>query len=361
MAPAFAHDVVIGVTNPVTGRPSESHVYVKGAIDLAVEEINAEGGILVGGERHKLRIQLEDDACRPAVGVSAVRRLISKYKVPVILGSYCSSVTLAEMRVTQQNQVPQITSISVNPKITASGNKWMFRNKETSTMRANALVGHVIESLKIKTIGMIAVNDDYGRGSVKKFSAKFEENGVDVLAKEYYLAESEDFVAQLTAIKAKNPEALYLVSRAIPTCIQLIKQARQLGYKTLIASTGCAQDEVARGGEAVNGVWVVTAFEANQKDPMVQEFVKKFRAKVGRNPNFLSAPTYDAIYVIARAMERANTTTDRAKIRDAIAETRMKGVYSYPGHMLYFDENGQAPVRPGLARFEKGQRTIIYQ
>lgn len=367
----FAGSITFGFINPVTGPVGESHEYVEAAVALAVEEINDDGGVEVESENYRLEYQLYDSQCQADTGVSAFERLIEQDEVPIVLGDYCSHVTLAMMEVAGQEEIPLLTAISVNPDITdpEHTNPYMFRNKETSQMRAEAVALHVADTLEFESVGMLAVNDDYGRGSVEEFSALFEDRGVNVKTEEFYEQEQQDFTSELTSIKQADVDALYLVSRAISTCVGPIEQAAQVGIENIFASTGCAQDQVgAQAGDAANGVYVVSAFEPTDEPEHVAQFVEDFNEKAlndfGRDlmPNFLASPSYDAVYAIADSIERANAA-EPGPIRDAMAETSLGELtYSYPDFLLEFDENGQAEVVPGLAQFnEDGTRDIIYR
>jgi len=350
--------VVIGVLNPMSGRVSRLQPYSIGAIKLATKEINEKGGINIKGKSYKLDYVEYDTECRAEVGVAAAERLIEKDHVSFILGGMCSGVTLAVMKVTQREKVPQITPVSTHPKITDPSyrHEYMFRNKDTDEMRIKYGSQDMAEDLKLKSVALIGPNDDFGRGRSDAYKKSLEERGIKVLETVLFNPTQEDFLIELQKIKRHDPQALILCVNAPEHCELLTRQARQVGFEKIIGSASCSSEKLAEKlGDAAEGFMFELPFYASPKVPHVYEWAKKFKEMNGIEPNFVSAPTYDAVYAIAEAMRKAQTVSDLKAVRDAFAQTRMKGVYSYPDFILSFDENGQAEVASGLGMFRGGE------
>lgn len=357
-ARAEENTILIGVLNPMSGRVSRLEPYSIGAVKLAIKEINEKGGINIKGKSFKLNYKEYDTECRPEVGVGVAERLIEKDKVAFILGGMCSSVTLAVMKVTERTKVPQITAVSTHPKITDPKyrHEYMFRNKDTDKMRIKYGSKDMAEDLKLKSVALIGPNDDFGRGRSDAYKKTLVSKGIKVLETILFSPKQEDFLIELQKIKRKDPEALILCVNAPEHCELLVRQARQVGFEKIIGSASCSSIKLAKKlGEAGEGFMFELPFYASPKVPHVYQWAKKFKEMNGIEPNFVSAPTYDAVYAIAEAIKNAQTVTDFKAIRDAFAQTRIKGVYSYPDFILSFDENGQAQVASGLGMFKGGK------
>lgn len=357
-ARAEENTILIGVLNPMSGRVSRLEPYSIGAVKLAIKEINEKGGINIKGKSFKLDYKEYDTECRPEIGIGLAERLIEKDKVIFILGGICSGVTLAVMEVTKRTKVPQITAVSTHPKITDPKHRheYMFRNKDTDTMRIKHVSKDMTEELKLKSVALIGPNDDFGYGRTAAYKKALTSKGIKVLDIVLFSPTQEDFLIELQKIKRKDPDALILCVNAPEHCELLVRQARQVGFKTIIGSASCSSIKLAKKlGNAGEGFMFELPFYATPKVPHVYQWAKNFKELNGIEPNFVSAPTYDAIYAIAEAVKRSQTVTDLKAIRDAFAQTRIKGVYSYPDFILSFDENGQAEVASGLGMFKDGK------
>ena len=167
---AVAQDIKIGVIKPQTGPLAfDGTTDIKGA-QLAAKEINAKGGVL----GKKLELVIEDGQCKPAESVGAAEKLIFRDKVSALMGAFCSGATLAVMPVAQKNKIPLVTGVSSNPKLTELGNEWFFRNAETEALTAQAFARVLAKDMKLNNAFFLAVNDDWGRGTVEAFKANWD-------------------------------------------------------------------------------------------------------------------------------------------------------------------------------------------
>ena len=225
--------IKIGVIQPLTGPLAfNGNNDVNGA-KLAVKEINARGGVL----GQKLELVVEDGQCKPADSVNAAEKLIVRDKVPAIMGAFCSGATAAVMPVAERYKVPLVTGVSSNPKLTEVLHPWFFRNAETELMTAQAFAGILYEKRGMKNVYYLAVNDDWGRGSVTAFSEVFAKLGATNVGVEYINRAANDFYTPLTKIRAKNPDVMVVVAETQAGSI-IAKQAKELGLKTRIFGVG---------------------------------------------------------------------------------------------------------------------------
>lgn len=207
--PANAEDVVkIGAFYPLSGGVAEAASWVVEGIKLAEEEINAKGGISIQGKKMKIKVILYDDKCDPTTAVTAVEKLINRDKVVALSGGYCSSCTLAAREVSDPQKILLLNSISVHPKITSPGYPYTFRLGNTIDMYAKPYVDFVVKNLPhVKSVAIIAITDDYGRGAVDIYTKLFPENGVKIATVEYFKHGDTDFYTQITKLVSKKPDA----------------------------------------------------------------------------------------------------------------------------------------------------------
>ena len=363
--------VTIGVLGPRSGALSSLWPYYSENVKLAVEQINGGGnfvhdggGLDIGGETYDLEFQAYDTEAKPNVGVSAAERLIEQDGAPVILGSISSTTTLAVMEVTKDAQVPQITSVSTSPKITnpPDWHEWMFRNKDTAAMRASWITGGIADEIGAGSVGMIGPNDDFGVDQMNTYEEYLAELGVEVTAKEAFNPDQQSFNTELQRIKSDDPDLLYLAINDPAMGETMLPQARQVGFSNIMAPAPLSSpDTPEKIGDPLNGVYVEVPFPENpQGVEHVDQWVDALESATGGEvpPDYIGAPTYDAVNVIADAMVRAEST-DPVAIRDALAEASMTGVYGYPEFTLTFDEHHQADVQSGIGRWQDGNLEIL--
>jgi branched-chain amino acid transport system substrate-binding protein len=200
--PARAGEAVkLGVLMPTSGVLAYDGGLTIEGIRLAADEINAGGGI---DGRIKIELVVEDSAGVPATSVAAITKLVGIHKVSAVVGDFASSCTLAAMEVAKRERVPLVTPISLAPKITQSGNEWVFRACDNSEMIANAFTKYAVRDKKISRWAFIAVNTDYGRGSVDAFSKKIKELGGEIKLVEYFNQGETDYYAILTKLQATD-------------------------------------------------------------------------------------------------------------------------------------------------------------
>jgi branched-chain amino acid transport system substrate-binding protein len=357
--------VTIGVLGPKSGPLSRLNSFYTANIELAVDQINNDGnfvhdggGLDVGGTTREVEYVYYDTESKPNVGVSAAERLIEQDGVSVVLGAMSSTTTLAIMNVLEREQVPGITSVSVNEKITGSeGHDWMFRNKDTDSMRARYISEAIAEGIGFGSVGMIAPNNDFGIGRMDAFESALGDVGVETLTKQSFNQEAQSFLSELESIRAEEPDALYMVLNDPTHGVQMVPQARQVGFENMIGTGPLGTpDTPEKVGDPLEGTHIEITFPNDAKGTVdhVTTWADNLEAATDGEvpPNYIGAPTYDAINAIADSIGRAGEVAP-GPIRDAMAQTSVRGVYPYPEFTLEFDENNQAEVVAGIGQWQK--------
>jgi branched-chain amino acid transport system substrate-binding protein len=195
--PAAAGGIKIGVTEPLTGAVAASGTYVTQGARIAVDEINARGGVLGG----PIELIIEDNKSNPTEAAAAAEKLIVRDKVPVLMGAWGSTFTLAVMPKLIEYGVPMVVETSSSDKITTSGNPWIFRTAPTSSMLATAF-SKGVDNFQIKKAAFLVVNNDWGLSNAKAFTDMLKEHGIQTVMRETMGAADGDIGAQLSKLKA---------------------------------------------------------------------------------------------------------------------------------------------------------------
>ena len=292
--------------------------------------------------------------------------MINRDQVVAITGDYCSSVTLAQKEVSGRAKIIQVTPIAVHPKITEPGYPYMFRTCNTIDMYAYPLVEFIATKLNnVKSVALLAVTDDYGRGAVKIYTELFEKNGIKIPATEYFKHGDTDFYTQITKIVAAKPDGIYIVTNEDSQNIGTLKQFKELGYKGVLlgCSTYNTDNMVKLAGEKLlEGLYLEgPVFELVKDRPEVKEWLQRYAKKFGREGNSFSLLGYQSIQLLADVFKRANTLTDKEKIRQAMVKTNLREVMLGFQGEPNFDENGQVYPYMGVVQYQNGKRVAVYQ
>lgn len=365
---AFAaeQEIRIGVVGPMTGPGVQYGASMKESAQLAVDEINAAGGV----NGRKIVVIFEDDESNPAKAVSSMQKLVNRDRIAVAIGHYNSSCTLASMQVTERGKVPHICPISTAAAITEGGSKYIFRNCATNPMQVGQLTQWVFDNLTDGDANLAAViyeNTDYGNGLSEIFIDRVKNNPKwQLTAVESYNQGDTDMIAQLTKIKATNPKALMIGGNLTEAAV-IIRQSKEIGLNVQFVGLGggFSNDRFAElaGVENVEGIVNVSYFEKSSTNPLAQEFVKNYVAKYNKDPDMFGAATYEAVDIVAKvagALDESHfkdITALRAALRDGIAN-----LDALPGVQgpTTFDESGQADKMVYVIRWENGKRVIVF-
>ncbi len=317
-ASAFAQDEIpVGEFASLTGGSASfgqsSH---KGAA-LAIQDANEAGGVL----GKKLNLITEDDQSMAGQPATIVRKLISQNKVAAVLGEVASSKSLEAAPICQENKVPMISPASTNPKVTEVGD-YVFRVCFIDPFQGTVMAKFALSKGWKNVAVLTDVKQDYSVGLAEFFIKGFTANGGHIVKEQKYSTGDKDFKAQLTSIKAAKPEAIFVPGYYGEVAL-IARQARQLGIKVpLLGGDGWVGDSLLKvAGNALDGCFFSCHFSAQDKSPAVQNFVSKYKAKYGTEPDDMAALGYDSAEILIDAIKRAGTT-DGAKLRDAIANTK---------------------------------------
>jgi branched-chain amino acid transport system substrate-binding protein len=287
---------------------------------LAVDEINAAGGVL----GKQIELITEDDQSKDGESATAVKKLISRDQVVAILGEVASIRSLEAAPICQQYKVPQISPSSTNPKVTQIGD-YIFRICFIDPFQGTVMANFATKTLGVKKVAVLTdVGSTYSVGLADFFKQGFTANGGEIVAEQKFTKDDKDFKAQLTAVKAQNPEAIFVPGYyGQVTLIAL--QARELGITVpLFGGDGWEAPELIQGpgaAEALEGCYFSTHFSPDQDSPKIKQFVADYQKKFGATPDAMGALGYDSVLALVDAIKRANST-DSTKIRDALATTK---------------------------------------
>lgn len=333
--------IKVGVYVDLTGQTSSFGQSTRNGIQLAVDEINAAGG--VGGK--KIQLIVEDDQGRPEQAKTVVSKLINQDKVQAVLGEVASTNSLAAAPVAQEAKIPMITPSSTNPKVTEVGD-YISRVCFIDPFQGSTAAKFAAASLNAKTAAILGdVNSDYSKGLTEFFRQEFTKNGGRIVAEEAYTQSDPDFKGQLTKIRNLNPDVLYVPGYYGQVGI-IARQARELGMNMpMIGGDGWDSPELWKlGGESLKNSYISNHYSADNPAPEIQNFVKAYQAKFNVVPDSLAALAYDAAKVLADAIKRAGGANDSAKLKDAINGTKnFAGVTG----MITLDANRNA-IKPAV-------------
>jgi branched-chain amino acid transport system substrate-binding protein len=356
-----AKTIKVGYTAPFTGSAAEFGVNGWRGVQLALEEINKKG-IKVGSETYQIEVVRYDSRCEPTEAVSNARKLILEDKVVAILGDHCSSCCLSVAPLCEEYKIPGITVECMADAITSPGFQYYFRMYIPSGLVSAWASPVFLKLLKPKTVGFLAINDDYGRSTSEGFSTELGKLGVKTVLKEYYERGTTDYMAYLSKIKSISPDVLIYTGVTAEGSI-ILQQAREIGAfdKTkFLGSVEMSEQEIITliGAEAMEGVYAWAVWE--NVPPAFEKLVKdKFNAPMHYGITY----GYDALMAVAKAIE-ASQSMDPVKIRDALAQIDFQGVSGRIKYEEFVGPDGkkyanQCRIAPYLVRWVGGKRTIV--
>jgi branched-chain amino acid transport system substrate-binding protein len=329
--------IKIGAIQPISGQIATYGIQTRDAIKMAVAEINARGGVL--GKR--LELLVEDDEANPEKTMNAFIKLTAKNKVVGIIGALTSKCSLAITEDAQAKKVVMISPASTNDTLTAAGD-YIFRACYQDSFQGRVCAQFARKNLKAKRAAVFFdLTNDYSKGLMQNFKAKFGALGGQIVVAESYSAGDKDFNAQLTKIKAAEPEVLFLPDY-YSTVSLIAKQARNQGM-TMPLLGGDGWDEITNNaGAEVVDCYYSNHYSPDAADADVKAFVAKFKAQYHATPNALAALGYDAAYILAEAIQKAGSPAPE-QIKAALSQTNRKFVTG----QIKFDRHGN-PVKSAV-------------
>jgi branched-chain amino acid transport system substrate-binding protein len=332
--------VIIGAVYPLTGALASTGQNIKRGIDLAVEDINAAGGVL----GKKIEFVYGDTQGDPKIGMSEAERLMTQGNVPVMLGAYQSGVTEVVSQVAEKNATPLLSAISTADVLTTRGYKYFFRLAPTNMMYLRDMVQYVVDwnaktHSNLKTAAIIADNTLLGQETDKWGKYWAENKGLKVVKETLYARDAADLTSEVVTLKAAKPDVL-IVDPYVSDAILLVKTMHEQGFKPriMIAKASGVIDPNFLKNLQSQAEGITTAVEWNKGMAKGQDINKRFEAKYGIPMNGHSAEAYTAVWVVKTAIEQAGGV-NRDKIRDALASLKIdKKFPNGPEIMLPYDQ-----------------------
>ena len=350
-----AEPVRIGVIQPLTGQGANVAKSFLEGLNLAVEIINNDGGILGGRAVQPI---IEDDQSIPALSVAATKKLIYEDKLKVVLAAMASSATIADIPITKEAGIVHIVPISYADSITEMGHPYLFRTCTTNTILAEGFAYNISNDFKVKSIAFYSINDDYGRGLVEGTKNIFEKLGSPkVLYEGFFEQKDRDFSSSITKIKSLKPEAFYLIAR-FPQNAQILNQMAELGFQPRLFGPVnlVADDCIKAAGKNVEGAYGVVNWSNELETPAAKKFLEAFKAKYGKLPeDDFSMWGYTGMMVAAKAIDSAKTDQDPKEIANVLRAMK----WDAPAGPLSFDEKGQGTVGVFVVEIKDGQRRLV--
>ena len=307
--------IKIGVIAPITGSIPVVGQSTVNAAKLAVQEVNAAGGLEVGGQKIKVELFVEDNQDKKETAISAAQRLINQSGVVAIIGPQASRNAIPAATIAEESRIPMISPWSTNPETTA-GKEYVFRVAFIDPFQGRVMARFAVEELGSERAAVLYdVASEYNRGIAEIFKQVYEDAGGKVVAFETYTTGEKDFKTQLTAIKASGAQVLFLPNYYNEVPLQ-IKQARELGVEaTIIGADAWGQIKVADLAN-MEGLFFSTHYDS--ASPSAQQFVAAYQAAYGEVPDDVAALTYDAFGMLFEAL-RSQGKTDPEAIRNGLA------------------------------------------
>lgn len=343
-------EIKIGAILPLTGDAAQWGVAPMKGAQLAVEIINNRGGI----NGKKIILKIEDDRCDPKDGVSAFKKLTMDKELKIILGSVCSSVTLAVAPIAENNKILLISPASTNPTITEAGD-YIFRVIPSDDLRGKIFAAYLYD-VKIKNIAILYINNDGGVGSRNSFLKCFAELGGKIVIDESYEQGTKDVRSQLSKIKNSDVDAVLVISYPSDTILTL-KQTKELKLqKPLYFLTEAVEDPnvLKESGTTSEGIVYILPAEAEGNE--VSEFKKLYRAKYDIEPELFAAEAYDIIKLVANAINFQEVDfISTEKVKDYLYNVKN---YQGASGIITFDNNGDV-LKPMAIKKITNMKPII--
>ena len=338
MASAQEQVVKIGHVAPVSGAQAHYGKDNENGARMAIEELNAQG-ITIGGKKIKFELQAEDDAADPKQGTAAAQKLCDA-KVAGVVGHLNSGTTIPASKVYNDCGIPHVTGAATNPNLTKPGYKTTFRIIANDNALGAGLAFYAADTLKLKTVAIVDDRTAYGQGVANVFKKVAAEKGMKVVDEQFTTDKATDFMAILTAIKSKNPDAIFFGGMD-PQGGPMLRQMEQLGMGNVkyFGGDGICTAEIAKLAAGAKTLYNVVCAEGGaslDKMPGGKAWKAKYDAKYPGQFQVYSPYTYDATHLIVDAMKRANSVDPKVYTPELL-KSQFKGVTS----TISFEPNGE--------------------
>ena len=334
-----AQEVVrIGHVAPLSGPQAHYGKDNENGSRMAIEDLNAQG-VVIGGKKVKLELLAEDDAADPKQGAAVAQKLCDSKAVGVV-GHLNSGTTIPASKVYNDCGIPHVTGAATNPNLTKPGYKTTFRIIANDNALGAGVASYAADTLKLKTVAVVDDRTAYGQGLANVFKRVAAEKGIKVVDEQFTTDKATDFMAILTAIKAKNPDAIFFGGMD-PQAGPMLRQMEQLGMTNVkyFGGDGLCTTEIAKlaaGAKTLANVVCAEGGASLAKMPGGTAWKAKYDAKYPNQYQIYSPYTYDATMLLVDAMKRAGSWDPKVYIPELL-KSNYKGVTAN----IAFEPNGE--------------------
>ena len=339
--------VKLGVMMPLTGDAAAYGNPIFASTQIAVDEINAQGGI----NGKQIELIVEDSKCNPKDGATAAQKLVNVDKVVAILGGVCSGETLGAAPIAEAAKVIMLSPSSTSPDITNAGD-FIFRTAPSDALAGKIAADVAYNTLNARTAAIITETQDYPQGLRRVFKKNFEKLGGTVAIDEAFNSEATDFRTLVLKVKDANPDVIYVVPQAPAKGVLIVKQIKEAGLETqLLTAEGLiGRDVIKENPEDLEGMIGVEAY-FDESNPKAIAVLGEYTKRTGEEPPFpaFMAAAYDNVYLIKKAMEQSETPEG---MRDFLYSVK-----DWQGALgkLTIDQNGDPILKYSVQKVTSGK------
>ena len=352
MAIAADKEVWVALNNEKTGMvPIVGRSSLEGC-SMAIEEVNAQGGLEIGGEKYLVKLEEFDNEFKPESALLNAQKIVNTKKFVAMIGPNDSANCMPCAPVIERGKLPTITPWATNPKITQN-TTYFFRACYTDDFQGAVDAKFAYEHEGARTAAVLYdITNDYNKGLSEIFKKVFEEIGGEVVAFEAYSRGDKDFRSQLTKIVAAEPDLLFLPNFYQEVPLQ-VEQALSLGFKgILFGSDTWGSDELIKlAGDNVEGSFWSGHYAPDMATPVAKSFIDSYTEKYGRTPDDVAALNYDAMHLLFLALQKAGKV-DRVAVKEQLSSIeQFEGVTG----TMTFEGSGDPVKSAVMIKIEDGQ------
>ena len=348
---AAQDEIHIALTAPITGDYAEYGNNFKRSVEMGIDLINQQGGVL----GKQLKVVIGDSKGDPKESSTLAQKFTSDKKIVAEIGDFTSTCCLAAQPIYDMDEMVQLSPTSSHPDF-AKGSAYSFGIIGTQAGEG-PFMALMTNELSFKKVAVLYINNDWGIVTDKYYSEALEGYGIEVAAREFYFDGERDFTAVLTKLKDSDPDMLFIASMYNDGAL-INKQKQKLGWDVPVLGPGSLYSPklIELGGDAVEGLYTTVVFHPKNPKPEVQAFVSEFEKRYEATPNMFAAVAFDAINLMADAIERAGST-DKKAIREAMAATK-----DFPGvtGKITFTEVGDVLKEYTRVQIRNGEFVVYF-
>ena len=305
----------IGLSTPITGNFAENGIGTRIAVEMAAEEINEKGGI----NGRLVEIVVQDSKSDTTQATQIANIFTEDESILAEIGDFASGACIAAAPIYEEAHMVQLSPTASNPDFTLQG-EYMFsifgKTTDESKFIADYLLKKYIDS---KNVAVVYENTDWGVGAIENLTANLEGTGINLVASEPFFVGEKDFNAMLTKIRQTDPDTIMLLAGYDSGAV-MIKQIKQMDWNVTVAISGMAYSDqlIKLGGEDVEGILSEIGFVIDETNPEMLDFATRFQERAGFSPNMMMTCAYDAMHLLAKAIELCGEDVTRENIREAL-------------------------------------------